>query len=72
MNDGGRPDDVPVIFRLVYGQGDTMARDLDMGADDTWLSPTPPRMWRPGSGRHCASGWSLSRGAVGILRRGEG
>ena len=39
MNDIRRMSDVPVIFLSVYGQDDTVARALDMGAADYLVKP---------------------------------
>ena len=39
MNDVRRMADVPVIFLSVYGQDDTVARALDMGAADYLVKP---------------------------------
>ncbi len=39
MNDIRRTADVPVIFLSAYGQDDTVARALDMGADDYLVKP---------------------------------
>ena len=42
MNDVRRIADVPVIFLSVYGQDDTVARALDMGAADYLVKPFSP------------------------------
>ena len=42
MNDVRRMADVPVIFLSVYGQDDTVARALDMGAADYLVKPFSP------------------------------
>ena len=39
MNDIKRTAEVPVIFLSAYGQDDTVARALDMGADDYLVKP---------------------------------
>ena len=42
MNDIRRTADVPVIFLSVYGQDETVARALDMGAADYLVKPFSP------------------------------
>ena len=42
MNDVRRTADVPVIFLSVYGQDETVARALDMGAADYLVKPFSP------------------------------
>ena len=42
MNDVRRMADVPVVFLSVYGQDDTVARALDMGAADYLVKPFSP------------------------------
>ncbi len=42
MNDVRRTADVPVIFLSVYGQDETIARALDMGAADYVVKPFSP------------------------------
>ena len=42
MNDIRRTVDVPVIFLSVYGQDETVARALDMGASDYLVKPFSP------------------------------
>ena len=42
MNDIRRTADVPVIFLSAYGQDDTVARALDMGAADYLVKPFSP------------------------------
>ena len=42
MNDIRRTTDVPVIFLSVYGQDETVARALDMGAVDYLVKPFSP------------------------------
>ena len=42
MNDIRRTADVPVIFLSVYGQNDTVAHALDMGAADYLVKPFSP------------------------------
>ena len=42
MNDIRKTEDVPVIFLSVYGQDETVARALDMGAVDYLVKPFSP------------------------------
>jgi PAS domain S-box-containing protein len=42
MNDIRRRADVPVVFLSLYGQDDTVARALDMGASDYLVKPFSP------------------------------
>ena len=42
MNDIRKTEDVPVIFLSVYGQDETVARALDMGAADYLVKPFSP------------------------------
>ena len=42
MNDIRKTSDVPVIFLSVYGQDETVARALDMGAADYLVKPFSP------------------------------
>ena len=42
MNDIRRTEDVPVIFLSMYGQDETVARALDMGAADYLVKPFSP------------------------------
>ncbi len=87
MNDVRRTADVPVIFLSVYGQDETVARALDMGAADYLVKPFSPtelaariraalrKRLEPFAGEPSASydvaGLSIDYARRGVARNGE-